>query len=168
MYLARVRIVQVAKNAVVVIDYTLTDDSGEIVDTSDGRDPLPYLHGSGGIIPGLERELEGKVVGDQIQVSVTPEDGYGKRDDALRREVPREQFDDIDEVELGMQFQVESDAGPIVVSVVEIADDFVTIDGNHPLADMNLNFDVTILEIREATTEEIEHGHAHGPGGHAH
>ena len=118
----------------------------------------------GGIIPGLERELEGKDVGDELQVAVAPADAYGQRDEALEQEVGRDQFEDPDELSLGMQFQVESDAGPMVVTVVEIDDDVVTIDGNHPLAGVNLNFDVTVREVREATADELSHGHVHGAG----
>ena len=156
---------QIAKNSVVAIDYNLTNDAGEVLDTSEGHEPLAYLHGVGGIIPGLERELEGKQVGDQLQVSVKPEDGYGERDDALEQEVPRDQFEGEDDLALGMQFQVDSEAGPTVVTVIEIDDDVVTIDGNHPMAGINLNFDVTVREVREATSDELSHGHVHGMGG---
>ena len=156
---------QITKNAVVAIDYTLTSDEGEVLDTSTGHEPLAYLHGVGGIIPGLERELEGKQTGDQFQVSVAPQDAYGERDDALEQEVARDQFEGADELELGMQFQVESEDGPTVVTIVEIDDDVVTIDGNHPMAGVNLNFDVTVREVREATADELSHGHVHGTGG---
>ena len=159
---------QIAKNTVVAIDYTLTDDDGRVLDSSDGREPLSYLHGAGGIIPGLERELDGKSQGDQLEVSVTPDDGYGQRNEALRQDVPREQFAQIDDLSLGMQFRVDSDGGPMIVTVVEIAEDVVTVDGNHPLAGVNLNFAVTVRDVRDATAEELEHGHAHGPGGHSH
>ncbi len=164
----RKQAMRIEKNKVVSIDYTLKDDDGQVLDTSDGSDPLAYLHGNGGIIPGLERELEGKEVGEQLAVKIAPEDGYGERNDSLRQEVPAEQFQGVDEVEVGMQFRVDSSAGPMVVTVVEIAEGTITIDGNHPLAGVNLNFDVTVREIRDATAEEIEHGHVHGPGGHHH
>ena len=156
---------QITKNTVVAIDYKLTNDEGEVLDTSEGHEPLAYLHGVGGIIPGLERELEGKQVGDQLQVSVKPEDGYGERLDSLEQEVPRDQFEGAEDLALGMQFQVDSEAGPTVVTVIEIDDDAVTIDGNHPMAGINLNFDVTIREVREATADELSHGHVHGMGG---
>lgn len=159
---------RVAKHTVVSIDYTLTSDDGEVIDTSDGAEPLAYLHGAGGIIPGLEKELDGKEVGDELKVAVSAEDGYGVRNEALQQEVPREQFAGIDDLELGMQFQVDSESGPMVITVVDIADDSVMVDGNHPLAGVNLNFDVTVKEVREATQEEIDHGHAHGPHGHEH
>ena len=159
---------QIAENAVVTIDYTLTDDDGQVLDSSEGREPLLYLHGTGGIIPGLEQELDGKQVGDQLQVAVAPEDGYGERNEALRQDVERDQFAGIDDLDLGMQFRVDSDAGPMVVTVVEIAEGVVTIDGNHPLAGVNLNFAVTVREVRAATEEELAHGHTHGPCGHSH
>ena len=159
---------QIAKNTVVAIDYRLTDDEGQVLDSSEGRGPLSYLHGTGGIIPGLESELDGKHVGDQLQVAVAPEHGYGHRNEALRQDVPRIEFGEIKDLDVGMQFRVESDAGPMVITIVEIAEDFVTIDGNHPLAGVNLNFAVTVREVREATDDELAHGHAHGPGGAAH
>ena len=153
---------QIAENTVVAIDYVLKDDEGQVLDSSEGREPLLYLHGAGQIIPGLERELDGKQVGDQLQVTVSPGDGYGERKDELRLDVARDQFDGIDDLELGMQFQVDSDDGPMVVTVVDISEEIVTVDGNHPLAGVQLNFTVTVREVREATAEELEHGHAHG------
>lgn len=159
---------QVAENKVVAIDYTLKDDSGQVLDTSEGREPLSYLHGKGGIIPGLERELDGKEAGDELQVAVAPADAYGERNEALRQQVAREQFQGVDNLAPGMQFRVKTDGDPLVVTVTEVADEVVTIDGNHPLAGVNLNFAVTVRDVREATTEEITHGHVHGPGGHAH
>lgn len=156
---------RIDKNKVVAIDYELKDDNGQVLDTSENRGPLSYLHGSGGIIPGLERELDGKEEGEQLVVSVPPEDAYGQRNEALRQQVPRSQFGKFESVDVGMQFQVESNAGPVVITVVDVADDVVTVDGNHPLAGVNLNFDVTVREVREATDEELEHGHAHGPDG---
>ena len=159
---------QITKHKVVKIHYTLTDDDGEVIDSSEGSEPLEYLHGVGGIIPGLESVLEGKSVGDQFNVSVQPEDAYGDHNEDLLHSVERSQFEGIDDLELGMQFQVDTDDGPMVVTVVEITDDKVTIDGNHELAGVPLNFDVTVRDVREATPEEIDHGHAHGDGGHEH
>lgn len=156
---------EITKNKVVAIDYTLKNDEGELIDTSEGEEPLAYLHGVGGIIPGLERELEGKQVGDQLQIKVAPADAYGERDESLEQEVGIDQFEDSENLALGMQFQVESDEGPVVVTVVEIDDDVVTIDANHPMAGLNLNFDVTVREVRDATSDELSHGHVHGAGG---
>ena len=159
---------QITKNTVVSIDYVLKDDAGQVLDSSEGAQPLAYLHGTGGIIPGLEAALAGKQVGDELQVSVAPRDAYGERNEALRQAVDREQFNGIEDLEIGMQFRVEAEGGPLVVTIVEIGDDAVMIDGNHPLAGVNLHFSVTVRDVREATTEELEHGHAHGPGGHSH
>ena len=158
-------LMQITKNAVVAIDYKLTSDEGEVLDTSEGEEPLAYLHGVGGIIPGLERELEGKQAGDQFQIVIVPADAYGERDDTLKQEVAREQFEGPEDLALGMQFQVESEAGPTMVTVVEIDEDVVTIDGNHPMAGINLHFAVTVREVREATEDELSHGHVHGSGG---
>lgn len=155
---------QVSDQKVVSIDYTLTDDEGNVLDTSEGNEPLEYLHGAGNIIPGLEGAIEGKEVGDNIQVSVAPADGYGEVDEGLQQQVSIDSFEEPETLELGMQFQIETDQGDVVVTIIEIDDDVVTIDGNHELAGMTLNFDVTIRGIREATAEEIDHGHAHGPG----
>lgn len=159
---------RIEKNTVVDIDYTLTDENGQVLDTSEGRGPMSYLHGAGGIIPGLERELDGKQAGDELKVAVAPEDGYGERNESLRQTVSSDQFEGVDDLAVGMQFRVDSNAGPMVITVVEIAEEVVTIDGNHPLAGISLNFAVTVREVREATQEEIEHGHAHGPDGHEH
>jgi len=159
---------RIAKDTVVNIDYTLTDDDDNVIDTSEGRGPLAYLHGSGGIIPGLENELEGKETGAELKVTVAPADGYGERDDALKQVVSRDQFKGDEELEVGMQFRVDSNNGPMVITIIGIEEDQVTVDGNHPLAGVNLNFEVTVREVRAATPEELEHGHAHGPGGHEH
>jgi FKBP-type peptidyl-prolyl cis-trans isomerase SlyD len=155
---------QITKNSVVSIDYTLKDDDGNVLDSSQGREPLAYLHGSGGIIPGLESQLNGKQTGDQLQVSVAPEDGYGLRNESLCQEVNRSHFDGIEDLGVGMRFRVDSDAGPMVITVTEIKEESVTVDGNHPLAGVPLNFDVTVRDVREATADELEHGHVHSPG----
>ncbi len=159
---------QISANMVVSIDYTLTDDQGAVIDSSEGRGPLAYIQGIGNIIPGLENALEGKAQGDSLKVSIAPQDGYGERNDELTQAVPKQMFEGNDEIQVGMQFQTMTESGPQVVTVVEIDDENVTVDGNHPLAGENLNFDVTIVDIREATAEELEHGHVHGPEGHDH
>ena len=159
---------QISANMVVSIDYTLTDDQGAVIDSSEGRGPLAYLHGKNNIIPGLENALEGKAQGDSLLVKVSPEEGYGERSDELTQAVPKQMFEGNDEIQVGMQFQTMTESGPQVVTVVAIDDENVTVDGNHPLAGENLNFDVTIVDIREASAEELEHGHVHGPEGHDH
>lgn len=159
---------QVAQNAVVSIHYTLTNDAGETIDSSEGREPLAYLHGNGQLVPGLERELEGKAAGDKVQATVAPADGYGEKIDAMVQEIPLEAFQGVDSVQPGMQFQAETQNGPLTVTVTKVEGDTATVDGNHPLAGENLNFDVEVVEVREASAEELEHGHAHGVGGHQH
>lgn len=158
----------IIENSVVVIDYTLTDNDGEVIDSSEGAGPLTYLHGAGNIIPGLEDALLGKEVGEQVKASIEPKDAYGERVEDMKQEVPKELFGGIDNIEVGMQFQSETDAGPVMVTVVEMGEEMITVDGNHPLAGVHLNFDVTIREVREASKEELEHGHVHGEGGHQH
>ena len=159
---------KVAENAVVVIDYTLTDNEGEVIDSSEGAGPLAYLQGMGNIIPGLEAALLGKEAGDDVKASIEPKDAYGERVEDMKQEVPKELFGGIDNIELGMQFQSETDDGPVMVTVVAMGEEMITVDGNHPLAGVHLNFDVTIREVREASKEELEHGHVHGEGGHQH
>jgi FKBP-type peptidyl-prolyl cis-trans isomerase SlyD len=159
---------QIADNHVVSIAYTLKDDSGNILDQSaDGS--FCYLHGASNIIPGLENALTGKQAGDEMSVTIAPEEGYGVRDDAKMQQVDREMFPQGQEIEAGMQFHAEGPGGQVIVVTVAAVDgDRITIDGNHPLAGVQLNFDVKVVEIRDATREEIEHGHVHGPEGHAH
>jgi FKBP-type peptidyl-prolyl cis-trans isomerase SlyD len=156
----------IAKDKVVSIDYTLTDDAGKVLDSSNGREPLAYLHGAGNIIPGLESALEGKGQGDQLNVSIKPADGYGERDDRMVQAVPRSSFGGVQTIEPGMQFQANTPAGPRVITVVGVQGDQVTVDANHPLAGQTLNFDVKVVDVRDATSTELQHGHVHGPGGH--
>lgn len=158
---------RIAKHTVATIDYTLTDTDQNVIDTSEGGEPLSYIHGTGSIIPGLEDALVGKGPGDTVNVSVPPAQGYGERDDSLLKVVPKDRFE-TDEIEVGMQFHTSGDDGHQVITVVEVTDENVTVDGNHPLAGMTLNFDVKVVDVRDATKEELDHGHAHGPGGHDH
>lgn len=159
---------KVADNKVVVIDYTLTDNSGTVIDSSEGAGPLAYLHGADNIIPGLEAALLGKEAGDKVKASIEPANAYGERHEELKQEVPAELFSGVDNVEVGMQFQSETDEGPVLVTVVAVNDKTITVDGNHPLAGVHLNFDVEVREVRDASAEELEHGHVHGEGGHHH
>lgn len=159
---------QAADNTVVLIHYTLTGDSGEVIDTSEGREPLAYLQGFGNIIPGLEKALSGKRAGDKLKVSIEPADAYGIREDELVQVVPRSAFGGAADLEVGMQFQAQTPAGVRVVTIVEVEGDDITLDGNHPLAGERLHFDVVVAEVRAATEEELTHGHVHGPGGHHH
>ncbi len=152
----------IEKNKVVSFDYTLKLDSGEIADTSDGREPLNFLVGAGQIIPGLENEMIGMAVGDKKVVKVQPEDGYGKRNPAMVQSVPRENVPDSINVVVGEQLQGQSEDGHVVRGqIVEVNDNDIKIDFNHPLADEALTFDIEIVEIRDASAEEIDHGHVH-------
>lgn len=159
---------QIAQNSVVAFHYTLTNDAGEVLDSSEGREPLTYLHGAGNIIPGLEKELEGKTAGDKLATMVSAAEGYGEIQEQLVQEVPRDAFQGVDGIEPGMQFEAQTQGGPLMVTVTSVEGDTVTVDGNHPLAGQNLNFDVEITEVRKASQAEIEHGHVHGPEGHQH
>ena len=156
---------QISQNTVVRITYTLSDDAGEVIDSSDGGDPLAYVHGTGSLIPGLEKKLEGKLGGDALEVRVPPEDAYGPRDEDLIHEVSRSDLPDDAEIEVGTHFQAETDDGLHLLTVVGIDGDKVALDANHPLAGVALNFKVAVVDVRSATAEEIEHGHVHGPDG---
>ena len=156
---------QIAKDAVVSIHYTLKDDSDQVLDSSDGRDPLDYIQGTGQIIPGLETALEGKEAGEELSVVIEPEDGYGARDEQLVYEVERSEFEDLEDIQVGMQFRVGTDQGPLVMTVTGIEGDMINLDGNHPLADVQLSFEVAIVSVREATPEELTGAnHEHGAG----
>jgi len=159
---------QISKNSVVTLNYTLKNDQGETLDESHDGSFL-YMHGVGGIIPGLESHLEGKSTGDSLSAHVEPADGYGERDDSMVQVVPREMFEADHPIEEGIQFHAENPEGEMLtVTVTKIEGDNITVDGNHPLAGIALNFDINIVDIREASAEEIDHGHVHGPGGHHH
>jgi len=159
---------QAGDNTVVLIHYTLTSDAGETLDSSEGREPLGYLHGFGNIIPGLENALTGKQAGDKLKVSIKPEEAYGVREEALVQVVPRSAFGGAQDLEVGMQFQAQTPQGVRVVTIVEVEGDDITLDGNHPLAGETLHFDVEVTAVRAATQEELAHGHVHGEGGHHH
>jgi FKBP-type peptidyl-prolyl cis-trans isomerase SlyD len=155
---------QVAKEKVVRIHYTLTDEQGDLLDSSEGHEPLTYLHGAGTIVPGLESALEGKAAGDKLTVTVPPEEGYGSRDDELIQAVPRDRFP-AEDLEVGMRFHARGEDDSRIVTITAIDDQNVTVDANHPLAGVTLAFDVTVVEVRDATAEELHHGHVHGEGG---
>ncbi|MPV85702.1 FKBP-type peptidyl-prolyl cis-trans isomerase [Ostreibacterium oceani] len=160
---------KISENCVVSIGYQLADEAGNAIEASRPDAPLEYLHGANNIIPGLENALTGKAAGETVQVRVEPEDAYGVVNDALKQSVPREAFVDVDEIAVGMQFQAQSDSGQVeVVTVIEVNDETVTIDTNHPLAGQVLHFDVDVLSVREATETEIAHGHVHSAGGCSH
>jgi len=150
------------------IHYTLTNDQGEVLDSSVDGDPLNYLEGAQNIISGLENALKPLSVGDKTKVSVEPTEAYGEHTPELVQDVPLEAFQGIEKVETGMQFHAQTESGPRVIVVKDVSGDSATIDANHPLAGQTLHFDVEVLEIRQATAEELEHGHVHGAGGHHH
>lgn len=152
----------IEKDHVVSIHYTLKDDDGVVIDSSEGQEPLVYLHGAGNIIPGLEAALTGKVLGDALNVSIAPADAYGEKEDELIQVVPRHLFQGADELEAGMQFQAQAPNGGVqVIQVLDVQDEDVTIDANHPLAGKTLHFSVAVEAVRDATAEELEHGHVH-------
>ena len=151
----------ITKDKVAAIHYTLRDSEGNVLDSSQDRDPLYYLHGANNLIPGMEEGLEGRAKGDKLHLDVTPEKAYGRHDPQLIEEVPRQAFGEQD-IQVGMQF--EAGDGQIV-TITDVGPETVTVDANHPLADQNLHFDVEVMDVREATSDELEHGHVHGPGG---
>ncbi len=155
---------QITDKLAVTIHYTLTNGAGEQLDSSRGEEPMVYLHGVGQIIPGLENALAGKEVNDRFTVTVEAADAYGERNDNMLQVVPMEMFGDTDKIEVGMQFHADTSNGMSVVTVTNVEDDQVTIDGNHPLAGETLTFDVEVMDIRPATADEIEHQHIHGEG----
>jgi FKBP-type peptidyl-prolyl cis-trans isomerase SlyD len=160
--------VEITADRVVLIHYTLKDDAGAVIDSSSGGEPLAYIQGHGNLVAGLEKALEGKKDGDSVAVSVAPADGYGKHDSALIQRVPKRSLQGSGEIKKGMQFQGQTPDGMRVFTVTAVMGDMITLDGNHPLADQTLHFDVDIVSVREATAEELEHGHVHGAGGHHH
>ena len=159
----------IAANKAVSIDYTLTNDAGEVIDSSAGGAPLVYLQGAGNIIPGLEKALIGKAVGDELDVSVEPEDAYGEYSAELVSTLSASMFEGVDQLEVGMQFHASAPDGQMqIVTIRDLDGDDVTVDGNHPLAGQRLNFKVKVVAIRDASEEEVAHGHVHGEGGHQH
>lgn len=156
----------ISKDSAVFFNYTLIDNEGNTLDQSPEGQPLAYLHGHNNIIPGLESQLTGKSVGDKLVAVVEPADAYGEYQEEAIQEIPREHFQGVDTIEVGMQFHSQGEGGQVMQVVVKaVSDDTVTVDANHPLAGKQLNFDVEITEVRAATEEELAHGHIHGVGG---
>jgi FKBP-type peptidyl-prolyl cis-trans isomerase SlyD len=158
----------ISKNKVVNIHYTLSDKEGQVLDSSKNSDPLAYIHGIGALIPGLETELEGKAVGDKLLAVIQPSDAYGEWDTNKQHVVSKQGFKGDEELKVGMRVQVDTGQGHAVAVVTSIEGEEVTLDLNHPLAGMTLHFDVEVTDVREASQEELDHGHVHGPGGHHH
>ena len=159
---------QIKENSVVNIHYTLTNDAGEVLDSSSGKEPLMYMHGHNNLIPGLEDQLAGKKAGDKFNADVEAEDAYGLHHEEAIQQIPLSALANIPNLEVGMQLQASTDQGPVAVRVAEINDDRVVLDGNHPLAGERLHFAVEVVSVRDATPSELEHGHAHGGDGHHH
>jgi len=160
--------VEITADKVVLIHYTLKDDAGAVLDSSAGAEPLAYIQGHGNLVPGLEKALEGKQDGSTLAITVPPAEGYGIRDAKLVQRTPKRALQGSGEIRKGMQFQGRTDDGMCLFTVTAVAGDMVTLDGNHPLADQNLHFDIEVVSVRDATAEELEHGHVHGAGGHHH
>lgn len=158
----------ITTHKVAEIHYTLTNEQGETVDSSRDQEPLAYIHGTETLVPGLEKELEGKSAGDTIQVKVSPAEGYGERSPELMQRVERQLFQFDGDIEVGMRFEAEAEHGVELVTVMAVDDHTITIDANHPLAGEILNFDVEIMTVRDASAEELEHGHVHDNNGCGH
>ena len=152
---------KITENAVVTIDYTLTDADGTLLEQSDKDENFAYLHGHGQLPEKLETALEGKEVGDNVKVSMDPAEGFGERDEDQIITVPRDRFPEDEKITEGLQVEAETDHGHQIFTIVKVDEESVTLDGNHPYAGYNLAFDVTVTEIREASPEELDHGHAH-------
>jgi FKBP-type peptidyl-prolyl cis-trans isomerase SlyD len=155
---------QIANNTAVTIHYTLTNDEGEMLDSTAGGEPMVYLHGRGNIISGLEKTLQNKNVGDKFDVRIEPEDAYGEFSEDMIQVVSREMFDGIADLEVGMQFHAAVNSGSGIVTIMKIDGDDITIDGNHPMAGLALNFAIEVVGVRLATKDENSHGHIHGAG----
>ena len=157
----------IGQHMVVSIHYKVVDaDSGQLIDSSENSEPMSYLHGAFNIIPGLEQALEGKTTGDQLEVTVEAAEAYGEYSEDRVHQVPREALNGVDPVEPGVTVVANTEQGPVNLIIVEVGEAEVTLDANHPLAGKRLRFDVNIETVREATEEEISHGHVHGPGDH--
>ncbi len=159
----------IAQHKVVSIHYKVVDvATGETIDSSEGAEPMTYLHGEQNIIPGLEKALEGKQIGDEFDVTVEAADAYGEYSEERVQQVPREAFTGVEEIEPGMAFTAQTEQGPVNLIVIEVTEEIITVDANHPLAGKSLAFSVKVDSIRDASQEELDHGHVHGPGGHEH
>jgi FKBP-type peptidyl-prolyl cis-trans isomerase SlyD len=160
---------QIANDSAVLIHYKVSNSDGEVVDSSQGEEALAYIHGQGDIVPGLEQALLGKSAGDRVQVTVSAAEGYGEWEEDKVQTVPRAAFEEEGEIQAGMRFQAQAEDGDdIIVTVTRVTSEEVTVDANHPLAGQTLSFDVEVVSVRDATEEELAHGHIHGPDGHHH
>lgn len=158
----------IKQNSVVHIHYTLTNDAGETVDSSAGQEPLMYMHGNHNLIPGLEEQLFGRSVGDKFTADIEAEDAYGLYHEEAIQQIPLTALANVPDLKVGMHLQASSDQGPVSVRVIELTDEYAVLDGNHPLAGERLHFAVEVVSVRDATSSELQHGHAHSGDGHHH
>jgi FKBP-type peptidyl-prolyl cis-trans isomerase SlyD len=158
---------KIADKKAVAIEFTLKDDKGEVIETSVGKDPLWYLQGMGNLVPGLEKALEGKDPGETVDVSLSPADAYGERDENEIRNVPLRKFK-APRIQVGGRYQIQTADGLSVVTVLSVSGDYVRVDGNHPLAGKSLTFVCKVIDVRDATEDELQHGHVHSGDGHHH
>ncbi|TXR54693.1 FKBP-type peptidyl-prolyl cis-trans isomerase [Reinekea thalattae] len=157
----------IADKKVVTLNYNVKDADGQLIDSSEGAAPLVYLHGFKNIIPGLEDALTGKKQGEEFDVTVEPKDAYGEYNAAAVQVVPRAAFEGVESVEPGMAFTADTENGPVQLIVTGVEGDDITVDPNHPLAGKTLSFTGSVVEIRDASEEELAHGHVHDHG-HSH
>ena len=158
----------ISKNSAVTMHYALKNDNGDDLGSSQGHEPMAYLHGCDNIVPGLEKALDGKKAGDKISAVVSPEEGYGVKNEDGIKKIDKDRFEGDEEISVGMQIQVDIEGNVSIASVTEIGEKEITLDLNHPLAGVTLHFEIEIMDVREATEDELSHGHVHGPGGHHH
>lgn len=159
---------KIAKDSVVSLAYQVRTKDGVLVDEATAVAPLEYLHGAGNLIKGLEDALESRQAGDKFDVEVASNNAYGDYNDNLVQQVPRDVFVGVDDLEVGMRFLADTEHGPVPVEITAIDGDKVTVDGNHMLAGQDLKFNVEVINVREATDQELAHGHVHGAHGHDH
>ncbi|HQY36204.1 MAG TPA: peptidylprolyl isomerase [Pseudomonadota bacterium] len=159
---------QIAEHTIVRFHYDLADEAGQPIESSREREPMAILYGAGNVIPGIEKAIEGRRAGERLQVTVPPAEGYGERREGLTQRVPKKFFNEARKLRPGDSTVLGSNQGPRVVTVLKIGETVIDVDLNHPMAGRTLCFDIEIIEVREASAEEIAHGHAHEPGGHAH
>ena len=159
---------KIAENKVVVLHYAVSDSEDTLIDSSYDHSPLSIIQGTGYLIPGLEEALMDHIAGDKFEVSVEAEQAYGQRFDDYVQTVPKAMFESIEDLDVGTQLRATTDDGEQTVIVIDVQEDEITVDGNHPLAGIDLKFDVEVLEVREATPDELAHGHVHGEGGCGH
>ena len=158
----------IEKDSVVTMHYALKNDKGEDLGSSQGHEPMAYIHGHDNLVPGLEKELTSKKTGDKISAVVSPEEGYGVRKEDGIKKIDKDRFEGDEEISVGMQIQIDMEGELSVATVTDIGKKEITLDLNHPLAGVTLHFEIEIIDVRDATEEELSHGHVHGPGGHQH